>query len=309
MPTYSFTAPNGEKFDVNAPNGTTEEQARTVFNQQYNTGALTQLGIGQTLNGLSKTASQTLAQVAKLSTVSLTDPVRAAQVLKQLPATVSVGSLNTQQVTGLLSQAAKVVNQPFDVASVTKGIGCFGLTPSNLEQQGYLKPGTVSQFLGNNASADFTKILQSPAVWTGKSGIASLDSFLGNQNIQTITQQNIMNVGLSGMKSLGMVTGNETAQQLSGLVQGAAKFGPATMAEWAKGLASPSIVGSIANLAKGAQFAVGLVSKLFGGGGARSITPAAGTANRSAIDNAIVTFLGNSKIPPPRYGPIKRDSQ
>jgi len=309
MPTFSFTAPNGEKFNVNAPNGTTETQARTIFDQQYNTGALNQLGIGQTLNGLSTTASQTLNKVASLSSVALTNPVRAAQVLKQLPATISVGSLNTQQVTSLLGQAAQVVNQPFNVASVTKGIGCFGLTPSNLEQQGFLKPGTVSQFLGNNASADFTKILQSPAVWTGKSGIASLDSFLGSQNIQNITQQNIMNVGLSGIKSLGLVTGNEPAQQLSALVQGAAKFGPAAMADWAKGLASPNIVGSITDLAKGAQFAVGLVSKLFGGGGSRSITPTAGTVNRSAVDNAIITFLGNSKIPPPRYGPVKRDSQ
>ena len=118
-----------------------------------------------------------------------------------------------------------------------------------------------------------------------------------------------MNVGLSGMKSLGMVTGNESVQQLSGLVQGAVKFGPAAMADWAKGLASPNIVGSIANLAKGAQFAVGLISKLFGGGGARSVTPASGTVNRSAIDNAIITFLGNSKIPPPRYGPVIRNPE
>lgn len=306
MPTYSFTAPNGEKFNINAPNGVTEAQARTVFDQQYNTGALTQLGVGQTLTGLSKTAAQTLSTVASLSSVSLKDPVRSAQILRQLPATIPVGSLNTQQVRGLLSQASQVVNQPFNAISLSKGIGQFGLSPSQLEQQGFLKPGTVSQFLGNNAAADFTKILQSPAVWTGKSGISNLTSFLGNQNIQNITQQNIMNVGLSGMKSLGLVTGKETAQQLSGLVQGAAKFGPAAMGEWVKGIAPANITGSIANLAKGAQFAVSLVGKLFGGGGSRSVTPASNTANRTAVDNAIVAFLGNSKIPPPRYGPLVR---
>ena len=309
MTTFSFTAPNGEKFNIDAPNGTTEIQARAIFDQQYNAGALNQVGVGQTVNGLSTTASQTQAKVASLSSVALTNPVRAAQVLKQLPATVSVGSLNTRQVTSLLGQAVQSVNQPFNVASVTKGIGCFGLTPSQLEQQGFLKPGTVSQFLGKNASADYTKILQSPAVWTGKSGVASLDSFLGSQNIQNITQQNIMNVGLSGMKSLGMVTGTESVQQLSGLVQGAAKFGPAAMSEWTKGLASPNIVGSITNLAKGAQFAVGLISRLFSGGGGRSVTPASGTVNRTALDNAIVTFLGNSKIPPPRYGPVIRNPE
>ena len=135
MTTFSFTAPNGEKFNVDAPNGTTEIQARAIFDQQYNAGALNQVGVGQTVNGLSTTASQTQAKVASLSSVALTNPVRAAQVLKQLPATVSVGSLNTRQVTSLLGQAVQSVNQPFNVASVTKGIGCFGLTPSQLEQQ------------------------------------------------------------------------------------------------------------------------------------------------------------------------------
>lgn len=308
MINYSFTAPNGEKYKIAVPNGTSESSARNIFDQQYNTGGLSQLGFGQTINGLSKTAAQTLATVSKLSTVPLTDPVRASQILKQLPATIPVGSLNVQQVTSLLGQATALVNQPFNVATVAKGIGQFGLSPKQLEQSGFLKPGTVANFLEKSGSADFTKILQSPTLWTGKDGINGLTSFLDNKNIQSLTQQNIMNLGLSGMKSLGMISGSETAQQLSGLVQGAAKFGPTVMADWAKGLASPNLVGSIANLAKGAQFAVGLVGKLFGGG-RRSITPASGTVNRAALDNAMVSFLGNNKIPPPRYGPLVRNPE
>lgn len=308
MPSFTFTTSSGQKFTVNAPNGTTEATARAIFDQQYNTGSLNTVGIGQSVVGLSKSASQALTTVAGLSKVQLTDAVSKAQILKQLPATLNVGSLDTKQVTTLLGQTASLVNQSSSVATITKGIGQFGITPTQLEQQGFLKLGTVSQFIGNSPTADFTKILSSPTVWTGKSGITGLDTFLGNQSIQSITQQNILNTGLSQLKSLGIVNGTESAQTLSGLVQGASKFGAGSVAEWTKGLASPNIVGSIANLAKGAQFAVGLVGSLFGKGSTRSVTPASGTANRTAIDNAIVSFLGNSKIPPPVYGPIKRNT-
>ena len=308
MPSFTFTTSGGQRFTVNAPNGTTEAQARDIFDQQYNTGSLNTVGIGQTVAGLSKSASQALTTIAGLSTVQLTDAVSKAQILKQIPASINVGSLDTKQVTTLLGQTASLVNQSASIATVAKGIGQFGLTPKDLEQQGFLKLGTVTQFIGNSPTADFTKILQSPTVWTGKSGINGLDSFLGNQSIQSITQQNILSTGLSQLKTLGIVNGTESAQTLSGLVQGASKFGAGTVAEWTKGLAPSNIVGSLTNLAKGAQFAVSLVGSLFGKGSTRSVTPASGTANRTALDNAIVSFLGNSRIPPPVYGPVKRDT-
>lgn len=311
MPVYKFTSPTGENFSVSVPNGTTEAQARAIFDQQLNIGALSNIGVGQSITGASKSAAQAISAVAKLGGVSLTDPVKVAQILKQNPATINVGSLTTSQVTGLLGQAIASVNQPSTAISLTKGVGQFGFSPQQLEQQGFLKAGTVAQFLGTNASADFTKILSSPTVWTGKSGISNLDSFLGNKNIQNITQQNLMNVGLSQLKTLGLVTGSESPQQLSALVQGATKFGGPAMDAWTKGLASPNIVGSITNLAKGAQYAVSLVgsiTSLFGGSGStkRTVTPASGTVNRSVVDYAIINFLGNNKIPPPRYGPVPR---
>lgn len=309
MPKYTITASSGKKYTVNAPNGYTQQQAQALFDQQYNTGKLNQLGIGQTVNGLSKSASQTLTTVAKLANVPLTSTTLASNILKQLPATQNIGSLNTSQVKGLLGQTAQLVNQPFNVATIANGIGKFGISPTQLEQQGLLKAGTVAQFIGNSPTADFTKILASPGVWTGKDGISSLTGFLGSPNIQNITQQNILSTGLSQMKNLGLVNGTESAQTLSGLVQAAGKFGAGTVAQWTQGLAPSNIVGSITNLAKGAQFAVGLVgslSSLFGGGGTRSVTPASNTVNRSVVDNAITAFLGNGKIPAARYGPIRR---
>ena len=308
MPAYTFTSPTGERFTINAPNGTSEADARKVFDQQINAGALKNVGVGQVVEGLGAGAKQALAAVTALATQPVTLPTTAAQVLKQTPATASVGSLNPQQVTSMISQAAAASGQAFDTISSTGGVGKFGLTPQQLEQQGYLKPGTTATFLKNNPGADIAQVLQSPAIWTGKDGINNVASFLGNQNVQNLTQANLMNQGLAGLKSLGVATGQESPQQLAALVQGAAKFGASTMAAWTKGLAPAALVASIGALAKGAQQAVDLVtSKLpnidtaFAG--------ATDTVKRAGVDSAIRDALNDPKIPPITYGEREREPE
>lgn len=306
MPSYTFTNSAGEKFTVTVPNGTSEADARKAFDQQNNAGALKNLGVGQSIEGMSPGAKQAFAAVAGLASQPVTQAATAAQVLKQVPATASIGSLNTKQVTGMISQAAAASGQAFNAISNTGGVGKFGLTPQQLEQQGYLKPGTVAAFLKNNPTGNVTSVLQSPAVWTGKDAINNVGSFLSNQNVQNLTQANLMSQGLNGLQKLGVATGKEAPQELSALVQGAAVFGAAAMAQWTKGLAPPAVAGAIGVLAKGAQQVVDLVtSKLPNINTA--IAGVTDTVKRTGVDNAVNSSLNDAKIPPIKYGEIERE--
>lgn len=304
MAAYKFSGPNGQIFEVNAPAGISEQEARSLFEKELNAGKLTNLNVGQALEGLTSAAKSTLGQLSKLTDVPVNLPVNPAQLLKQSPTTISIGSLDPKQVTGLLGQASSAVNQSADSFSIDKGIGKFGLTPQQLQEQGFLKPGTVEQFIGKG-NTDFTSILKSPSCWTGKGGAGSLDGFLKNPNLQDTTQTTLMSKGFDQLKSLGTLTGKETPQQLAAMVQGAAKFGAPDMAAWAKGAAPADLVSSIDGLAKNAQFATDLVGKL--PDPAPVLEGVTNTVNRSTVDNSVKGFVGNEKVPAPTYGPVERE--
>ena len=304
MSSYKFTGPNNQTFEVKVPAGMSEADARSFFEKELNAGKLTNLNIGQSLEGLSKQAAGTLGQLAKLTNVPVSAPVSPAQILKQVPSTLSIGSLDSKQVTGLLGQASSAVGQAADAFSVDKGIGKFGLTPQQLQDQGFLKPGTIEQFIGKG-NMDFTSVLKSPGCWTGKGGAANFDSFLKNTNLQNNTQQSLMTQGFEKLKGLGTITGKENPQQLAAMVQGAAKFGAPDMAAWAKGAAPADLVNSIDGLAKNAQFATDLTGKL--PDPASAIEGVTNTVNRTTVDSSIKGFVGNEKVPSPTYGPVERD--
>lgn len=322
MPSFSFPGLNGEKFSISVPNGTTEAQARELFSKELNTGKLNNINIGQSLKALPAGAAGALNAVKGLTSTVSNSVTNAASVLKMPTASISVGSLNAGSMTGLLSQAEQLAKQttagaagalPAVAAGIgaattglSPGIGKFGLTPQQMEDQGLLKPGTVKQFLGNNPTpAQIDSILKSPTIWAGKGGVTGLDSFTKNTNIQSLTQQGVMSSGLDQLKKLGVATGKESPAQLSALVQSTAKFGAADVAAWTKGLAPAGIAAAIIGIAKGAQFAVDIAGKL---PKVSAVDPAGavGTVNRAGVDNAIKAATDDPKIPAVTYGPVER---
>lgn len=307
MTTYKFTAPNGETFEVDVANGVAEAEARRIFDQQFNAGALENLAVGQALKGLESTAKNALGSLAKLTNVPVSAPVSPAAVLKMIPATKDIGGLNPQQVTGLLGQAASAVGQAANAVSLDKGIGQFGLTPQQLEQQGFLKAGTVAQFIGQDPAADWTKVLANPGVWAGKEGVNGLAGFLAAPNLQNLTQQNIMGQGLAQLKTLGITNGITDPQQLGALVQGAAKFGADTMAKWTQGAAPAELTAQITDLAKNAQFGVDLASTKLPTIPRADIAGIVDSVKRASLDQSVQSTLDDPKIPPIEYGPIERE--
>lgn len=66
MSEFTFTE-NGETYVVKGPNGMTIEQARSIFSQQFNTGALTGFNVGDTLSAATQAADGLITAAPQLS--------------------------------------------------------------------------------------------------------------------------------------------------------------------------------------------------------------------------------------------------
>ena len=239
--------------------------------------------------------------VGNLQGVAVSAPVNVADVVQQARAELPVASLDTAQTTALMAQAAKVSNQAANAISADRGLGTYGLQPAQLEEQGYLKPGTVNTFLQNNQ--EIQKVLTTPQVWTGKDGVAQVSSLLTNSRLQGVIYNSSMVQSLSQLSATGVVTGRELPQVLAPLVQTATKFSPEAAADWARGSAPESAVTAMNQVAKGAQFASNLAQQantqlalgLAGLGGF------VGSFNRGDVNAAIQDVIRNPKVPVPNF--------
>ena len=375
--TFNF---GGENFTVNAPVGTTEAQARAIFDQQASTGSLTGLKSGQTLDaakqfagGLLAAASQlnvsqlasglsglsggigsgissalgavtrltggttggitsaALGAASRLTGVPIKNPMNVADFVKVGVGSVKeIGALSSTQVQGLLGQAAASTKQLVSDYSLDKGIGQFGINPAQLEQTGYLKPGTLAQYTKNaqvtqadideaqrvNASGGSTTpeliasnrkikdVLNVSGVWTGKGGVSNLTSLVGDATKQLSVQSNIMETGYKSLEKAGVITAGTAKDAIGGLVQSAGKVGAALTAAWSKGTAPAGAVDAINNLAKQGLTAVNFTDfKLpAGASGEQIATGVTNTVNRKVLNQSVTAFIGDAKVPSIDYG-------
>jgi hypothetical protein len=246
--------------------------------------------------------------VAQLATQPVTAPVNAAQVLKEPAATAGIANLTSRDVTGLMSSAAATVGQSASVFSLDKGIGKYGIAPIQLERLGFVKPGTLSKYIGG--SSTIAAVLSSPAIWTGKNNINSLDGILSNPNLQARMQQDLMQTGYQQLRKTGILKGLEPVRQVAPLIQSTVKYGPVSVGQWVNGQANQQIVTQINNLSKNAQQAISLVTSRLGlgnfGGIIAAITGVTRTVSRNVVNSAVVNVIGNPKVPPPVFLPKDR---
>lgn len=281
MPKFSFTSPTGQKFEVTTPDGFTEQTARDLFDTQFKTGSLAGLvkgdvldAIGQFTNGLKSAVAQLdpkdlISKFPPLANVPINDPINAVKYIQQGISDIKIGPLNSLDVQGLVAQSAQLTKQSANIISAAKGIGKFGLTPLQLEQQGFLKPGIakaianakipqvtpaditaalklnvpVDQFLQNKTLNSFL----TSAAWTGKDGIASAATFLQNEKIQSITQSKVFEQGFKVLQKTGAVQALQNSQLGSALMT-ASKFSPEAAAGFVTGNLSNIATGAINNI-------------------------------------------------------------
>lgn len=297
MKSFTFTDPaTGREFTVQAPDGTSFSQAKAVFEQQLGSGKLASINIGATLDA----ATQGLG---KLKDIPVVNAVDIAALARQVPAQIPIGSMNLDQVSASLAQTAKDVAQAATAISADKGVGQYGISPQQLEAAGFIKPGTVSGYLKD--PSQIQAVLGNPSVWTGKKNVGGLAQLLGDVNLQSVTQNEIMVGALDGLKQAGAVSGTENPAQLASLVQLGSKFGVSDAVSWAQGQAPADLINQMDALAKNAQFSVNLSDKLAESGQAlkKRAEGFKATVNRANVNKAFADVLGDPKIPIPSFSP------
>jgi len=238
MAIFNYTLPSGSQFTVQAPAGTTQLQADSIFYEQVAAGALVGYQPGQTLtSAASQLTKFELSRLdrgtAGVETTTILSIVQNLPVITGIPELVNVpienpidqtdivlargsgfgptevGPLTAFQVQALQAQLANSVDQPSDAITVEKGIGKYGLSCLQLEQLGYVKPGTYAKFLSNNPD-NFVAVMNSPAIWTGLAGINSLDDILKDEDSQNVIQNQLMQVSFDSLVSAGVISNLST---------------------------------------------------------------------------------------------------
>jgi len=241
MSQFNYTLPSGGEYVVRGPAGATQAQADRIFYEQVAAGSLVGYESGQTLSspatrltkfelsrldrGTAGVDSNPVLAISQgllstiqglpvpvgtpnLGNVPLTNPIDEADVVLIKGEDLgpdSVGPLSSYQIQKLQAQIAALVDQESDQISRNKGIGRYGFTAYQLEQAGYVKPGTSLRFFAVEPE-DFVSVMSSPSVWTGKDGTYSLNDVLSDANFQNRAQVQLMQQGYDELVSNGTIS-------------------------------------------------------------------------------------------------------
>lgn len=246
MAIFKYTLPSGSQFKLEAPAGTTQLQADRIFYEQVAAGSLVGYEPGQSLTsaasqitkfelsrldrgtaGVDSAAVLSVVQnlpvitgIPELVNVPVQNPVDQTDIVLARGTGFgpeSVGPLSAFQVQALQAQLINQVDQDSNVITQEKGIGKYGFNCLQLEQLGYVKPGTWSRFLSETPD-QFVSVMNSPGVWTGLGGIDNLQSLLDDEDSQNRVQNQLMQVSYESLLATGAIV--NVPQQTVSLSQG-----------------------------------------------------------------------------------------
>jgi len=309
MSIFDYTLPSGSQFTLDAPAGTTQDQADRIFYEQVAAGSLVGYQPGQSLTStalrITKFELSRLDRgTAGVDTTTILGIVQNLPVVSGMPELINVpiqnpvdqtdivlargdglgpspvGTLTAFQVQTLQAQLANQVNQASDVITQEKGIGKYGFNSLQLEQLGYVKPGTWARFLSSDPD-QFVSVMNSPGIWTGLGGIDSLDDLLTDESSQNLIQNQLMQVSYNNLLATGVISNvpESTISLSQGQIYTAAGLQPLTalnvlgidsqISAALLGRATPTTLasGTINNLAV-AQTAIGITNRITGEVGA-----------------------------------------
>lgn len=265
--------------------------------------AVSAAGAASVVTGAAATAISTINGI--LATAPVVNEINIGDFAKQLPGVGAIGPLTVPDVTAVLAQARKLVDQAGSIVTDAKGLGEFGLSPSQLEAAGILKPGMAS-FVTSGVSS-VTDLLKSPAAFTGKDAVTGVQDLLSNLVKQGLLQQSLMKKGLDALKAFGVPVDLLAAAGVAGIALNAAKDPLATVA-FLKNLPGigADLAGELTRNIRAGGWAAALQKKIPPEFKAETVpVPTADTVNRDTVTAAVARVLGNPKIPEPNYGPAE----
>jgi hypothetical protein len=260
---------------------------------------------GKSLSGavgvVGSVAKDTFGKVSALFGAPVTDGISTADFAKTASASMPISGLSTVDVRATVAAVGTATGQDFSQITNSVGAGKYGFNATQLETAGLVKPGTASKFLSQGAN-ELTDVLKSPAVWTGKGGINSLDGLLSNPAAQNLTQQDLMSKGMSVASQLGLPVKELTAKEQGGLASVFSKDS-AEGAGWIRGQLPADKQAEFDTKFAEAKFAIGSADDKFNDAMLQEAPPgeATDTVNRETLTAALGRVFGNDKIPPIDY--------
>lgn len=247
-------------------------------------------------------AKDTVGKIGSLFGTPVTDGINTADFAKTAAAVMPMAGLGTLDVRATVASVGTATGQDFSQVTNAVGAGKYGFNATQLETAGLIKPGTASKFL-SQGSNELTDVLKSPTVWTGKSGINSLDGLLSSPAAQNLTQQDLMSKGLSVASQFGLPINELTSKEQGGL---AAVFSKSSAegVDWIKGQLPADKQADFDKRFADAKFAVGTADQKLNDAVKQQAPPgeAQNTVNRATVDAAATRVVGNDKVPTTDYG-------
>ena len=260
--------------------------------------------LGDSIGVFGSVAKDTLGKVSSLLGTPVTsgiNGINTADFAKTASAVMPMVGLGVTDVRATVASVGTATGQDFSQFTNAVGVGKYGFNATQLETAGLVKPGTASKFLSQGAN-DLTDVLKSPTVWTGKSGINSLDGLLSSPAAQNLTQQDLMSKGLSVASQFGLPVKELTAKDQGGLAAVFSKDS-AEGVDWIRGQLPADKQAEFDKQFADAKFAVGAADEKFNDAMLQEVPPgeATDTVNRETLTAALGRVFGNDKIPPIDY--------
>lgn len=247
MSKFTFIMPNGQLFTLNGPADATQAQAEKIYLEQLSAGALVGLRPGDILENpkvkiekftlsrldrgtagvadlplLAINNNEVISALPSLGNVQVANGITTSNFVSTTPTTNTVGPLTSTQLQSLAAQIAVSVNQPANTITQDKGVGKYGLNCTQLENAGYVKPGTACRFLGQKSSPgnpvesqpnpdNFVSVMHSPTIWTGKDNVTTVTDLLANSTLQDNVQQQLMKSSYNQLVQTGQIQTTSTA--------------------------------------------------------------------------------------------------
>lgn len=341
-----------KKVVIKGPPGATAAQALAIFRQQqdnianlapgqsvlnFPTAGFDALGVNPSgaVSSLSNQWSDAVGSVRSLSSTSLpmaSNPLSAVDFAKSVGTATKIDKLSPETVTGVLAQTSKTLGTSATTVDAVKGIGQYGMSPAQMENQGLLKPGTVDRFINNGASASITQtdideaarinseggditaeqvasnrklnsVLSSPVVWAGK-GVNNLTDFLSNPKLQAKTQQGLLSDSIGQLKTAGLLSGKEPPSQIAALASVTAAGGIDKAQGFLKNTLPSDQQDLFNKMSADVKFSTAFVDTKLPQEMKNTKFPPGflGTVNRQSVDVTSSTLIPSGRVNPPSFG-------
>jgi hypothetical protein len=321
----NITAAQNQTVIISGPPDLSRDAAQRIFNQQLASGSLIGLRAGdvisaatQAANGLITAEAQLLQQItqtpsqsqqpsaaktiaAVIATYPVTNSITVADYSKQPPATEGIGGLSAVQITSVLAQLHKLVNQPAAVLT-QQGLGRYALSVPQLAAANYIKASALA--LWESGQGSTVGVLKSPNVWTGINGIKTAQELLLAENTQQQIQLELMAAALIYMQEIGINIENLPPRSQAGALLSVAKA-PETAVAWFNGQSVPAEASTLfSQYVRDGAYAVDFADSKVNNAMVNEAEPVGvtDTTDRARLDAATNRIVGNAKVPPLVYG-------